>query len=257
MEEKTENTIENTQIDIEKEPPYKKYPRFKDWIFRLVLFGVGLIGLELITLVIELIVMAVNPSYLDEKSDLYLTGLTIVNSVRYAVLAVMFVILLFPRLRVILAKFKNWKHDLIGLAGGVALILLSMLYNFIISQFVDIGANNNEEAAESMITMFPVISIFILGMIGPICEEITYRYGLFGCLKKKNIILAYIVTTIVFAFIHFDFTGDLVTELLNIPTYLIAGFGLTFIYHKWGFNASIIAHVFNNMYVIVLTIIGL
>ena len=53
MEEKTENTIENTQIDIEKEPPYKKYPRFKDWIFRLVLFGVGLIGLELITIVIQ------------------------------------------------------------------------------------------------------------------------------------------------------------------------------------------------------------
>ena len=105
MEEKTENTIENTQIDIEKEPPYKKYPRFKDWIFRLVLFGVGLIGLELITLVIELIVMAVNPSYLDEKSDLYLTGLTIVNSVRYAVLAVMFVIL--PASRERAALFVN------------------------------------------------------------------------------------------------------------------------------------------------------
>lgn len=257
MEEKTENTIENTQIDIEKEPPYKKYPRFKDWIFRLILFCVGLLGLELITIIIQIIVMVVSPSLVDENSDLYLTGLTIINSVRYLVLAVGFVVLLFPRLPAIFSKFKNWRHDLIGLVGGIALVGVTFLYNFIISQFVDFGVNNNEVAAESMITMFPVISIFILGMIGPICEEITYRYGLFGCLKKKNIILAYIVTTIVFAFIHFDFTGDLVTELLNIPTYLIAGFGLTFIYHKWGFNASIIAHVFNNMYVIVLTIIGL
>ena len=47
----------------------ESYGCFKDWIFRLVLFGVGLLGLELITLVIELIVMVINPAYFDEKSE--------------------------------------------------------------------------------------------------------------------------------------------------------------------------------------------
>ena len=256
MEEKIENNIENAQIDIEKEPPYKQYPRFKDWIFRLVLFVVGFAGLEVITFIIQFIIIVVNPNLLDEKSDLYITGLTMMNTIRYVILFIAFVVLLFPRLGVILSKFKNWKTDLIGLGAGIALIGITVIYNIIVSQFVDFGVNNNEEAAETMIKMFPVLSVFILGIIGPICEEFTYRYGLFECVRKKNIILAYIVATIVFAIIHFDFTGDMKTELLNLPTYIIAGAGLCFVNHKFGFNSAIIAHIFNNCYAIVTTLIG-
>ena len=256
MDEKIENNTENAQIDIESQPPYAKYPAFKDWIFRLVLFIIGLLGLELITIIIQVIIMITNPALLDENSGLYVTGLTMMNSIRYLILIFGFVALLYPRLKVIVKKFINWKTDLIGVLAGAILIGVTIAYNVIISQFIDIGVNNNEEAAESMIKSFPVLSILVLGLCGPVCEEITYRYGLFGCLKKKSVILAYIATTIVFALIHFDFTGDMKVELLNLPTYLIAGAGLCFVYHKYGFNASIIAHVVNNMYAIIITLIG-
>ena len=256
MEQKIENNNENTQIDIESQPPYAKYPALKDWIFRLVLFAIGLLGLELITLIIQVVIMIANPALLDEKSDLYITGLTMINAIRYIILAFGFVALLFPRLKIIAPKFINWKTDLIGVLGGGILIGLTILYNLTVSQFVDVGVNNNEIMAETMIKTFPVLSIFVLGIIGPICEEITYRYGLFACIKKKNMILAYIATTIIFALIHFDFTGNMTVELLNLPTYLMAGAGLCFIYHKFGFNASIIAHVVNNMYAIIVTLIG-
>ena len=154
-------------------------------------------------------------------------------------------------------KFLNWKDDLIGIGFGVALILITICYNLLISQFVDPGTNNNEIYAEQMILSYPALSIIVLGILGPVCEEITYRYGLFSLLDKKSKILAYILTPIVFALIHFDFTGNMKVELLNLPTYILAGVGLCFAYDKFGFNAAVIAHVTNNIYAIIVTLIGL
>ena len=117
------------------------------------------------------------------------------------------------------------------------------------------GVNTNEEAAESMILAFPALSIIVLGILGPVCEEITYRYGLFSLLDKKSKILAYILTPLVFAIIHFDFGGDMIIELLNLPSYIIAGVLLSLAYDKFGFHTAVIAHVINNLYAIIVTLI--
>ena len=241
----------NQQLDektIEEQPPYSHFPALKDWLFRFILFLLGFLGLELITILIALIVGKVNSEYLNETSPLYVTGNMIINAIRYTILFVLFVLLLLPRLRIIARKFKNWKTDLIGLAFGVGLILIDMLYSTIVSNFIDMGVNANQELAVKMIKEFPVLSIIILGFFGPICEEITYRYGLFGMIKKKNKILAYIIVVIVFSLIHFDFTADLKIEFINLPSYLIAGVGLCLAYDLFGFNASIIAHIVNNVF---------
>ena len=80
-----------------------------------------------------------------------------------------------------------------------------------------------------------------------------------GKKMRINKYLAYAVTILVFAFIHFDFEcfgkGTLVNELLNMPFYLFAGFTFTFLYEKFGFGASVMAHVSNNLYSIIMTVI--
>lgn len=256
MLEEKENNIQEEQVDIENQPPYASHPRLKDWVFRLILFLVGFLALDIVTVIIQLILMAIMPEYFTEGSEYYVTGLAMINSIRYVLLAMTFVILLLPRLKILVKKFLDWKGDLLGLAFGAGLILVTIAYNLIISQFIDPGTNTNEVYAEQMIVSFPVLSIIVLGLLGPICEEITYRYGLFSLLDKKSKILAYILTPIIFALIHFDFTGDMKIELLNLPTYIIAGIGLTFAYDKFGFNTAVIAHVTNNMYAIIVTLIG-
>lgn len=255
MLEEVENNLENKEIDIEKQPPFKRFPNFKDWIYRLILFLIGMFGLDIVSTIIVLIVQTINPELLNVNSDLYITGNMLVNTIRYMLLIIVMAALLSPRLAIIGKKFMNWKTDLIGLGMGFALVGITILYNFIIGQFIDFGTNENELLAEQMIVAYPVLSVLVLGLVGPICEEVTYRYGLFDCINKKNVVLAYIVTALVFAIIHFDFTGDMKTELLNLPSYIIAGIVLTFTYHKFGFNASIIAHITNNMYAIITTII--
>ena len=255
MLEENQNNVLEEVVDIEKQPPYASHPGFKDWAFRLTLFLIGFLGLDIVSLIIQLILMIILPEYFKEGTEYYITGLAMMNTIRYVLLSMTFVLMLYPRLKILIKKFINWKTDLLGIAFGIGLIGITIIYNLIISQFIDPGTNNNEVAAESMIVTYPVLSIIVLGLLGPICEEITYRYGLFSLLDKKSKILAYILTPLVFAIIHFDFTGDMKVELLNLPTYILAGLGLSLAYDKFGFNCAIIAHVTNNMYAIIVTLI--
>ena len=255
MLEENQNIEQVGEEDIEKQPPYASHPGYKDWAFRLTLFLLGFIGLDIVSLIIQLILQIIIPEYFKEGSPYYITGLAMINTIRYVLLIITFLVMLYPRLKVIVKKFLDWKGDLLGIAFGVGLILVTIAYNMLISQFIDPGTNNNEVAAESMIVAHPLLSILVLGLLGPICEEITYRYGLFSLLDKKSKILAYILTPLIFAIIHFDFTGDMKVELLNLPTYIIAGLGLSFAYDKFGFNCAVIAHITNNMYAIIVTLI--
>ena len=70
-------------------------------------------------------------------------------------------------------------------------------------------------------------------ILAPFAEEMTYRIGLFSALKRVNLILAFIVTALVFGLIHFDLSGVIqgfntgtegsrkyaINELCNLPLY--------------------------------------
>ena len=95
----------------------------------------------------------------------------------------------------------------------------------------------------------------ITGIIGPICEEFAYRVGLFNLGMRINRLTAYLFATVVFGLIHMhDFAS--VNEWLNFPSYLIAGGILAFTYDRFGLSASITAHVVNNLYAVILTLIA-
>ena len=73
-----------------------------------------------------------------------------------------------------------------------------------------------------------------------------------------NVWVAYIVTPLIFALIHFDFFAGsaegYINELLNLPSYIIAGVTLTIIYDKFGLSTSIVAHCGNNLISIFMSI---
>lgn len=147
----------------------------------------------------------------------------------------------------------SWKQIVFGLLIGAGLIGFSHLYGLLTSGIS--GSNTNQEIALGIANTYKIPSIFILGIIGPIVEELTYRAGLFELLKKtiKNKVPAYIITSIFFAFIHFNFLAEnIVVELISLPVYLLAGFALSFTYDKLGLVGSIAAHILNNILSILL-----
>ena len=126
------------------------------------------------------------------------------------------------------------------------------------------SVNTNETGINTITTAFPILSLIVFGILGPLCEEVTYRVGLFSSISQKlKPLWAYLITILIFGLIHFDFTAlfsgnvdALIIELSNLPTYLVSGLLLCYFYTKEGFGVSSIAHIFNNLLSLLLTLIS-
>lgn len=159
----------------------------------------------------------------------------------------------------VLKNFKISKKVRDGITIAIIMICCTLIYNLIINKIHPITNNDNEAAVENMIINNPYLSFFTVVIFAPVLEEITYRFALFGISKKWNRIAAYIITVLVFAFLHFNFsaTGEqMIIELLNLPAYIIAAGFLTFAYDYGGLTTSISAHAFNNLLSLVLTLVS-
>lgn len=149
-------------------------------------------------------------------------------------------------------RFKNYKSYIAGVIGGGFLIGFAYLYTFIVNLFYPLSVSSNQEEINKVIALYPVCSIIFLGILGPFCEELGYRTGLFGAIKKFNLVAAFIIAPLVFALGHFHWPNPFtmtafINELINLPVYIVSGLVLTFLYHKYGFAASCVAHAINNV----------
>lgn len=226
-------------------------------------FLMGSLGLTLVSLLIQLIIKAVNPYFLIQSS----TSGTL-NFILYSFLFGLMILVIFNDITTVVKDFKIGKTWGNGIGYGAALIIISYLVNVIISIIstlagTNVTTNNNEATIESIASIYPIASIVIFGVIGPICEEITYRLGLFSLLKRLNKVVAYVFTALIFGAIHFDWTclgsGNaplIINEFLNLPSYIVAGVILCYTYDRLGISGSIIAHCTNNLYAMLMTIIA-
>ena len=218
---------------------------------QLLLFALGLIGLHLVSLVAELIFV----NFYDPESPDFLI---LINGIRYSVITLGMGGVLIGNNDLFKRHFNKWWPYLIGFGATFVILGFELIYGNIINLFRETTENINQEAANSIVSSYPLLSILVLGFLGPIVEEFTYRVGLFTFLRRINRWLPYIVTSLVFAFIHFGFgsTGDeLINELLNLPSYIFAGLVFCFLYDFFGLSAALTAHISNNLISILLTIL--
>ena len=224
----------------------------------IFLFLFMVVGLSLISLFVQILTSFNNSFFLKSQ-----TGEAMIN---FSIYLIAFGICLFvigEDLLKIVSKFKNGRTYLYGIGYGFLLIIASAVYSsFSQLVFGNVGSNNNESSIDSIVANFPFLSIIVFSFLGPICEEFGYRLGLFSFLRRHNRIVAYIVSAIIFGFIHFDFESfanleSLKVELINIPSYIISGLILCYVYDKEGIETSITCHITNNLVAIILTIISL
>ena len=224
-------------------PPVKQF----------IVFLVGWIGFRIFAATIQVLIGFVAKAQGQNISDvLNQTGTAmIVNSAAYIGLLIALVLIInFD----IIKLFKSFKHYQSYIAGLVCLMSI-FAFNYLYSVFLNIikfnpGDNANESSIQEINNSFKFTSLVVFGIIGPVCEEITYRVGLFSYLRRKSNVLAYVLTILIFAFIHFNFDTNptvLVNELLNIPYYMFAAFAFSFTYEKFGLAGSLTAHIANNV----------
>ena len=117
--------------------------------------------------------------------------------------------------------------------------------------------NINQSAADAFANNYPILAFFVMAIIGPICEELTYRVGLHSFLRRINKYLALVVTIIIFAMIHFTFDAEnIVEELWSLPSYLVSGLLLTLAYEVRGPACSITAHACYNLFALIMTMVA-
>lgn len=237
-----------------QEPEPSKYGnRMIPAVKQLIVFLVGWVGFQMLAATIQ-IVIGVVARYQGYDIEEYLSTLQssiIVNSAAYLGLLIAIVAIINFDITKLFSSFKNWQSYVAGLGCLLAIFAFDFLWGTVLELLPITSTDNiNETSLQTMRDVYPIASLVIFGLVGPICEEFTYRVGLFSFFKRINKWVAYVVTIIIFAFIHFNFSLNpttLINELLNLPLYMFAAFAFSFTYDKFGLAGSLSAHITNNI----------
>lgn len=229
-------------------------PKHMVWLTtwkQVVIFAIGLVGLQLISLILELIFMV----FLDPNSTEFLLY---INLFRYVIAAGGIVCVLIGSFSAFKDSFKKWYPYLIGLGAVFLIYGFNIYYGMIVDYFYPTTTNANQQAANTLITTYPIVCAFLLGILGPVVEEFTYRVGLFTFMCRIKKWVAYVVAILIFALIHFNFfaTGDaMINELLNLPTYMFSGAVFCVLYDLFGLSSSLTCHIANNLFSLFITLL--
>lgn len=112
---------------------------------------------------------------------------------------------------------------------------------------IELGSENTEFLVE--VASVTPLFIIVTSVFGPILEEIIFRKLLFGNLQKRfNFFISALLSSIVFAIVHMDFT--------HILIYSAMGFTFAFLYVKTKrILVPIFAHVAMNTLVVVVQLL--
>ncbi|MDD7315968.1 MAG: type II CAAX endopeptidase family protein [Bacillales bacterium] len=249
------NEINNRNIDATRYPKSIVFPFWK----QLLLFFTGWAGFQ----IIAYLVMYLARLFTSDEAILS----AIINFGSYFILGIAMSFILWKDWKKIFNSFKGWRTYVFGLAGLGAIFVFSNFWSIIIQLLqIDVSDNINQSSVVNLVVTYPLLSIIVIGIIGPLCEELAYRAGLFSFLKRINSIFAYVISALIFALIHFDFNSIivgfetsnwsiLINELINLPPYVFAGLTFTFLFEKFGFGCGLFAHILNNVYSIFATLL--
>lgn len=215
----------------------------------LFLAGFSLCGM----LVAEYICSLFLSSIADEglRQALYMTIVYLMMLIGLAT------IVLTTRRKYFFSKYKRPLDYIYGIGYAITLIFVGSLIANFVSIFHEVADNANQTAASVFANNYPILAFFVMGILGPICEELTYRVGLYSFLRRFNKYIAIAITAIVFGLIHFDFTAiDIVEELWALPTYIGCGLVLTIAYEHRGPACSMTAHLIYNVIAFLITLMA-
>ena len=152
---------------------------------------------------------------------------------------VSFVLVLAIMFRYLKASFSDfidefWRALLAVVLGYLLYRILLVIAVFALSQAME-GVNPNQEAIAKEIEANFRVMIVVSALLAPIVEEAMFRGALFGTIRQKSRIVAYIVSTILFSLFHlwdfllFDFSWE---TLLFLVQYIPAGLALAWCYDR-------------------------
>ena len=147
------------------------------------------------------------------------------------------------------------KNTEIGFKYWIVGLLIMVTSNLLINIFLK-GANaNNEETVQEVIGAAGYLSLVVVGIIGPIIEELVFRKAFRDAIKNK--IAFVIVSGVIFGGLHviLSLTGPL--DLVYLIPYCSLGIAFGMMYVKTdNIYTSMSMHIFHNTVFTLISIIG-
>jgi membrane protease YdiL (CAAX protease family) len=241
---------------------------------------------NILILIISLLGMFVLPSIVAIAISLFLPSnidVTYWSYIAQLLAYALYVIILFmvigkDKVKNILKQFTSLRNLKTGIIFAVIAYIASLATSIVITTlFGSSGSNANQESLDASFITNPGLVILLACVGAPIVEELVFRYSIYRPLAQKNKVLAYIVTIIGFAGIHFISTlsvfslemidpsisneiavNHLLEDLKTLPIYMVGAFVLTFVYDINGnIGASIFTHAFYNLSQVLLMFLAL
>jgi membrane protease YdiL (CAAX protease family) len=148
----------------------------------------------------------------------------------------------------------SWRDVRFGLMFGFGGLIVTAPAAVLYLSFVEPdGTSAVDELFVDVRASLPlaIVIFLIVVFVVPLCEEIVYRGLLWGAVERRwGPWVALLVTTLVFALAHFEFSRTPLLLVLAIPI------GLARLY-SGGLLASIVAHQINNLLPGIALILGL
>lgn len=179
----------------------------------------------------------------------------------YYVISIVFVLIfLFRFLR---ASFSDLFNNLLGSLQAVVLaylayyVIVNLVFYLLSFVLTDMASPNTQEIIKQM-KLDKNVMILVAVLLAPIVEETLFRGVLFGTIRRKSRLLAYIVTALVFSVYHlwqFFVGGFEWSMLLYLLQYIPASLALCWCYERSGSIWSpIVLHAAINLISIKVTI---
>jgi membrane protease YdiL (CAAX protease family) len=148
----------------------------------------------------------------------------------------------------------SWYGLRIGLRFGFGGLLVTIPASLVYASIVGPGANSTVGRMFSGLRAswpWAVTVFLIVVVVAPLCEEIIFRGLLWGALDRRwGQWVAMVVSTVVFAFAHLEFTRAPLLVVVAIPLALAR-------WYSGGLLASIVAHQVTNLLPGIVLMLGL
>ena len=241
----------------------------------IIVLIIGLIGMFILPTVVAVGVLLFLPSdQIESNIDFWSY---IAQLLAYGIYVIfLFLFIGKERIKRILEGFISGRNIKTAIIFALFAYLGSIFINMLVTMiFGAPDSNANQDSLNSSFLTNPGLVVLLAVVFAPIVEELVFRYSIFRPLAKKNRIVAYLVTMLGFAGIHFISSVTVLMEGINagenkeaialfledlktLPVYLVGAFVLTFAYDINGNIAtSILTHAFYNLSQVILMFISI
>ncbi len=147
---------------------------------------------------------------------------------------------------------KNYKEQLsVSLKYYIVGFILMMLFNSIIALYGTSDISINEEQNRQLLETLMIYAIPTMTILGPICEEITFRKSFHQSFNKKSVYVLF--TGLLFGLCHVILNGFAISNLVYILPYGALGIAFSYIYIRNNNIFPCIAyHIFHNTFTVLL-----